>query len=170
MNYRLSTYLVVVLVFLASCLVPILGLLGVVHIESGLLKWLAGGLLLDSAVCIYALFKKSDFLGADSTSNLRPESWRALATFWHFQQRYDDTNPWCLAIHPATPSFRTFLRAVAQLHSLELVSVSHPGWMVGLTTEGIHFCRANHKKLSKITDHFFIEPKADKEPPKQLEQ
>jgi len=157
MNYRFVTYCAVLGVFVLSCLVTLLGLIGVVTINDGFLKWLVGAFLVDSAVCVYALFKKSDFLGDDSTSNLRRESWRALATLWKHQEKQDNGVTFTLAIHPNATNFRTFLRGIAQLHSLELVQITPPNLTVSLTPEGIHFCRSNAKRLKKTTDHFFIE-------------
>jgi len=66
MNCRLVTYLVVVGVFLVSCLVAVLGLVGAFKIDASLLKWLAGVLLADSAACLYALFRQFDFRGDDN--------------------------------------------------------------------------------------------------------
>lgn len=157
MNYRFVTYCAVLGVFVLSCLVTLLGLIGVVKIDAGLLKWLVGAFLIDSAVCVYALFKKSDFLGDDSTSNLRRESWRALATLWEFQERQENGRLWTISIAPEATNCRSFLRGVAQLHSLELVQITRPDLTVSVTPEGVHFCRNNIKRLKKTTDHFFIE-------------
>jgi hypothetical protein len=157
MNYRLVTYCAVLGIFVLSCLVTLLGLIGAVKIDAGFLKLLVGAFLTDSAVCVYALFNKSDFLGDDSTSNLRKESWRALATLWMHQERLENGRFWYISIPPEAANFRSFLRGIAQLHSLELVEIRKPDLTVSLTPEGIHFCKTNIKRLKKTTEHFFVE-------------
>ncbi len=144
----------VVGVYLAAVLVTLLGLIGFVTIATENQKLFNTAFLIESAICVYALFKGADFFNAESTANLRHESKRLLATLWAHEQ---NAKGFWAAIAPTATNFRTYLRAVAQLHTLELISISLPYWSVSLTPEGIHYCKANTEKLTKITEHFFIE-------------
>jgi hypothetical protein len=156
MNYRAITFWVVIGVYVLTALVALGGLIGVFAITEKSQDRLTIAILIESAVCVFALFKAAKFFEpVDSVKSLRYESERLLATLWHHEQ---GAKGFCVSISPAATNFRTFLRAVAQLHTLELVSVLPTAhWSVSLTPEGKHFCRENDSKLKKITDHYFTE-------------
>ena len=156
MNYRAIVFWAVIGVYVLTALVALGGLIGVFTVTEKSQDRLTVAILVESAVCVYALFKAAKFFEPlDSVKNLRYESERLLATLWHHEQ---DHNGFCLSLPPTATNFRTYLRAVAQLHTLELISVlGLPYWAVSLTPEGKHFCRENATKLNNITDYYFTE-------------
>jgi hypothetical protein len=154
-NFKLITFWVVIGVYALTCLVSLGGIAGLFPVDKEALGRLTVAVLIESAVCVLLLFKSARFFAPeDSIDNLRYESERLLATLWHHEQQ---VKGFCVAVAPAATNFRTYLRAVAQLHTLELISVSLPYWTVALTPEGKHFCQKITEKLTGITDHYFTE-------------
>jgi hypothetical protein len=154
--FRKATFFTILGVFAITALVAVAGLIGAVRIEPEFQRCLNGAFLGESATCIFLIARRSDFLGTDSVDNLKEESWRLLATLWTHQKQTKGGVVWGMTVNPAANNFRSYLRGVSQLYSLELVSIGAENWMVGLTNEGMDFCAQKEKRLLKITNLFFI--------------
>ena len=75
---------VIVVQFVISFLVTVLGLVGWVKISDGFLKSLVAVLVLEQAGAVIAIFKSTDFF--DSKTTVHDEGWDLLATLWKYQQ------------------------------------------------------------------------------------
>lgn len=167
MNYKAITFWVVIGVYGLTAIISLGGLIGLFTIEKEFQNTLITAILIESAVCVFVLFKAARFFEpTDSIKNLRYESMRLLSTLWHHEQSHKG---FCAAISPSATNFRTYLRAVAQLHTLELISVNLPYYQVSPTPEGKHYCQENNGKLKKITDYYFTEaaPMPLQQPPQE---
>jgi hypothetical protein len=163
MNYKAIIFFVVVGVYVVTATVALGSLLGIVHTDINADYKLVSAILFESAICVFALFKGARFFEPeDSMKNLKYESERLLSSLW----RHDQKGDLVVSVSPTATNFRTYLRGVAQLHTLELLAVAivKGNWSVYLTPEGKNYCRNNHKRLSEITDYYFTEalPMSDK--------
>lgn len=145
---------VILIQFVISFFVTVLGIIGWVTISEGRLTVLVSVLVVEQAAAIIALFKNTDFFGSEPTN----EAWDLLATLWKYQKQDfgdDKTKKWFLSILPQTPDFADFCLGFSTLYHLRLIHVGH-GFQTALTDKGYQFCEQNKEKLKKRKRHFYI--------------
>ncbi len=147
---------VIVVQFVISFLVTVLGLVGWVKISDGFLKSLVAVLVLEQAGAVIAIFKSTDFF--DSKTTVNDEGWDLLATLWKYQQIHSPKDPnsrWLLAINPISPDFTDFAIGYSRLRYLSLIDINQNN-RIHLSTKGYQFCQQNEKTLKKRKRHFYI--------------
>ena len=147
---KLVFFWVILIQFVLSFLVTLLGVIDFFHVDDGILKALVGVLITEQAVCVFALFRSTDFFGDNKSIN--QNGLDLLATLWKYQQQLKDkSKAWSLTVTPRLTEFSDVFNGAANLHHLGYVQITENGTAlhVGLTPKGIDYCQKNKEKLSK---------------------